>query len=103
MATLRALSEKCYRGAIASRSMAAIVGGYAVAAGCSAGLALALARTGVPAVEAVVAANMVAFLVYTVVALWAFRCASALRVWRRIASLALLLAIATWLLERGQP
>lgn len=103
MGTLRTSSEKYYRGAIASRAIAAIIGGYAMAAGCSAGLALVLARIGMPGVEAVVAANMVAFLVYTVVALWAFRCASTLRVWQRIVSLALLLAIATWLLEQGQP
>jgi len=59
-----------YRASIALRSAVAIAGGYflADAAGRLAALALPL-----PGVDAVLAATMLAFVVYVGVALWAFR------------------------------
>ncbi|OVZ55345.1 hypothetical protein CDO44_24325 [Pigmentiphaga sp. NML080357] len=65
-----------YRASIALRGAVAIAGGYAlaVAVGKLAALALPL-----PRVDAVLAATMLAFVVYAWVALWAFRCASLAR------------------------
>lgn len=84
-----------YRFAVASRIVAAALGGYVLASLASICLAwtLPLARP-----EAVVSSMMLAFLVYLVVVLWCFACRSAWRAWAGILVPGLLLALADGLL-----
>lgn len=69
-----------YRLAILSRAVAAIGGGYALAAGCAAALSLWLAQC-LPRVEAVLAATMLAWLAYVLAAGWAFYARTAWGAW----------------------
>lgn len=80
-----------YRFAVASRALAAVGGGYALACATAAGVGLALARSGSSRVDAVMWATMLAFLAHAIAALWAFGCASAGRAWLGIALPAALL------------
>lgn len=84
-----------YRFAVASRALAAIGGGYALACATAAGVGLALARSGSSGVDAVMWATMLAFLAHAIAALWAFGCASAWRAWLGIALPAALLGALT--------
>lgn len=81
-----------YRWAVASRALAALAGGYALASATAAGVGLALARSGSSSVDAVLWASMLAFVVHAMAALWAFGCASARRAWLGIGIPAALLA-----------
>ena len=69
-----------YRLAIASRALAAVCGGYALAAGWAAALSLGLACC-MPRVEAVLIATMLAWLAYAVAAGWAFYARTAWGAW----------------------
>lgn len=69
-----------YRLGVTSRAMAAIGGGYALAAGFAAALSLALAQC-MPRVEAVLTATMLAWLVYAIAAGWAFYARTAWGAW----------------------
>ncbi|PIF26932.1 hypothetical protein CLU88_1815 [Acidovorax sp. 56] len=60
-----------YRLTIASRTLAAAAGGYAVAAGFAAALSLALAQA-MPRVDAVLTATMLAWLAYAAAVAWVF-------------------------------
>ncbi|WP_263138652.1 DUF3649 domain-containing protein [Pseudomonas sp. RIT-PI-AD] len=87
-----------YRLAVASRSLAAILGGYALATASSLCLALwlPLARS-----EAVLVGTMASFLVYCCAALWAFACRTALSAWIGIGVPAALLGALAWLAKQG--
>lgn len=74
--------------AVASRALAAIVGGYAVAA-LSTG-ALSVYLPGARA-EATLTATMLSFIVYTGVVVWVFAARSAWRAWLGLALPALVL------------
>ncbi|MHC8337621.1 DUF3649 domain-containing protein [Pseudomonas sp. HLT2-19-2] len=67
-----------YRLAVTSRVLAAVLGGYIVAALASVSLSswLPMARA-----EAVVTGMMTSFLVYLVAVLWCFACRSAWQAW----------------------
>ncbi|CAG8870487.1 hypothetical protein PS726_03007 [Pseudomonas fluorescens] len=67
-----------YRLAVASRVLAAVFGGYLVAAlaGVSLSLWLPVSRA-----EAVVIGMMTSFLVYLLAVIWCFACGSAWRAW----------------------
>lgn len=67
-----------YRLAVASRSLAAVIGGYGCAAAFAAALAVALP---LPRSEAVLWGTMLSFVVWSVAALWAFAARSAGRAW----------------------
>ncbi len=83
------------RAGIASRSVAAIAGGYALAATTSSFLALALPMD---RAQAVLTGMLVAIVVCACAALWAFAVRSALRAWIGIALPALAMGAATfWL------
>lgn len=82
-----------YRWAVASRALAATVGGYALASATAAGAGLVLARTGSSGVDAVLWGSMLAFIVHAIAALWAFGCASARRAWLGIGIPAAVLAV----------
>lgn len=69
-----------YRLAIASRAVAAVGGGYALAAGFAAALSLGLAQF-MPRVEAVLTATMLAWVMYAIAAGWAFYARTAWGAW----------------------
>ncbi|GAB2463435.1 hypothetical protein GCM10027082_13840 [Comamonas humi] len=83
-----------YRAAIASRALAAALGGYALAAAATAALTLLLAQS-LPRVEAVVWSTMLAWLLYAMAAGWAFWARSAWSAWSGIALPAAVLALTT--------
>jgi hypothetical protein len=89
-----------YRWAVASRTLAAVFGGYVLSAAFAGALSLALPLAGVPRAEAVLWATLLAFLVHATAALWAFGCASAWRAWAGIGGPTVLCALAVWLLPR---
>ena len=88
-----------YRLAVASRALAAIGGGYALACATAAGVGLALARSGSSGVDAVMWATMLAFIAHALAALWSFGCASAWRAWLGIAVPAALLGALSFALR----
>ena len=69
-----------HRLAVFSRIVAAVLGGYALASACAAGLALLLALA-MPRSEAVLAATMSAWLAYALAIAWCFWARSAWRAW----------------------
>lgn len=74
--------EARYRWSVASRVLAATLGGYAVTALATAVLALLLPRiAGMARVDAVLAATLSNFAIYAGVAMAAFSLRSAARVW----------------------
>lgn len=80
---------------IASRCLAAILGGYALAATTSSFLALALPMD---RAQAVLTGMLVAIVVCACAALWAFAACTAVRAWFGIALPALLMGVGTaWL------
>lgn len=78
MPRLRLSAAVMYRLGVASRSVAAIVGGYVLAALVTMLLSVSLpmARS-----EAVMTATLLSFAVYTCAVLWVFATRSALRAW----------------------
>ncbi len=72
-----------YRLSVASRTVAAVLGGYALSAASTAALAVTLPM---PRAEAVVSATVFSFLVYSGAVIWAFATRSALRAWLGIAA-----------------
>ena len=84
-----------YRWGVASRIIAAVLGGYVLAALSSVSLAwlLPMARG-----EAVVSGMMLSFLVYLVAVLWCFSCRSAGRAWLGLATPGVALALVNGLL-----
>ena len=78
MPRLRLSSGAVYRLGVASRSVAAIVGGYVLAALVTMLLSVSLpmARS-----EAVMTATLLSFAVYTCAVMWVFATRSALRAW----------------------
>ncbi len=91
-----------YRCIVASRALAAVGAGYALACATAAGVGLALARSGSSGVDAVMWATMLAFIAHALAALWAFGCANAWRAWLGIAIPAALLGALTFALQ-GAP
>ncbi len=83
-----------YRLAVASRSAAAILGGYALASATAACLAvwLPLSRA-----DAVIAGQMLAFVAYACAALWVFATHSAWRAWVGVLAPAAVLGLLYWL------
>lgn len=70
--------ELQYRLGVASRAIAAIVGGYAVTALATALLAVILPMV---RIDAVLTATLLSFAIYTCAVLWVFAARSALRAW----------------------
>jgi len=91
-----------YRLAVASRAVAAIAGGYAVAALSAAALALALpAWTGMARSEAVLTGTLASFAVFAGAVMWVFAARTALRAWAGLALSAAVLALPVLLLGGG--
>lgn len=87
-----------YRAKVAARAIAAIGGGYALAAAWAAAGALGFQQLGMVRSDATMAATMSAFVIYAVAALWCFGCASVRRAWIGCAAPAAALALVAWLL-----
>ncbi len=88
-----------YRLGVASRAVAAILGGYAVSALAAAVLALYLPTS---RAEAALTGTMAAFLVYACAVMWVFAARSALRAWLGLCWLALPLgALLLWQYQVG--
>lgn len=79
-----------YRLGVASRCLAASVGGYALASASSAFIAALVPAS--PA-QAAVSGMMLGFVVYVAAVLWVFACASATKAWFGIAGCTLVLAL----------
>ena len=79
-----------YRLAVTSRSLAAVFGGYLLAAMASVCIPLLLP---VPRAEAVISGMMLSFLFYLVAFLWCFACRSAWQAWLGVLVPSLVLAM----------
>lgn len=90
-----------YRWAVAARAVSAIGGGYALAAATASGLGLLFVRLGMFRSDAVLTANMLAFVAAAVAAMWAFGCATVGRAWLGILVPTLGLSALVWLLRGG--
>lgn len=87
-----------YRLAVASRVVAAALGGYALASAAT--VLLALAWPG-PQAQALLWASMLSFAIYSVVVIWVFMARSATRAWGGVVSITAVLAVLAWLLKSG--
>ena len=87
-----------YRLAVASRAVAAIVGGYGLSALVAMALALwlPLARA-----EAVITGTLASFVVYTCAVMWVFAARDAWRAWAGLAAPSALLALLLWFVQRA--
>lgn len=91
-----------YRWSIASRVLAAALGGYALAALLSSALALLLPRvSNASRADAVLIASLLSFAVYTVAALWVFHARSASRAWAGLGLWALVSGLLVLALRSG--
>ena len=99
MARLPLSETTRHRARVASRVLAAALGGYAVMALATAVLALLLPRLGGTRAEGVLTASMLSFVCYASAVMWAFATRSATRAWFGLGALALCLGAALWLLR----
>ncbi|MFC4311148.1 DUF3649 domain-containing protein [Steroidobacter flavus] len=83
-----------YRFAVASRALAAIVGGYALTALAITALAIFLPLS---RAEASMTATLLSFLIYTCVVIWVFATRSATRAWIGIIAPMIVLGALVWL------
>lgn len=83
-----------YRLAVASRALAAILGGYALSAVATALLSVLLP---LPRAEAVITATLLSFVVFCCAVLWVFAARNAWRAWAGLAVPGVLLALGLWL------
>lgn len=87
-----------YRAGVASRAIAAIGGGYAMAALSTAVLALLLPLT---KADAVMASTMLSFTVYACAVIWVFAAPTALRAWIGLVLPAILLGLVLFFSRSG--
>jgi len=90
-----------YRVQVALRAVAAIGGGYALAAASAAAGALGFQSLGLARPDATLTATMLSFVIHAIAAMWAFGCSSAVRAWAGIGLPALALTLFTWLWIHG--
>ncbi|WP_129776739.1 DUF3649 domain-containing protein [Peristeroidobacter soli] len=83
-----------YRLAVASRALAAILGGYALTALAITALAIFLPMS---RAEASLTATLLSFLIYTCVVIWVFATRSATRAWLGIIAPMVVLGALVWL------
>ncbi len=87
-----------YRWAVASRVAAAALGGYALTSAATVVLALLWP---IPRPQAVMAATMLSFTLYTIAVIWAIHTTSATRAWCGMLGGTVLLAVIGWMLGAG--
>lgn len=92
-------TEMRQRCGVAARTVAAIGGGYVLAAVASALLATLLP---LPRADAAVAATMLSFAIYACAVLWVFATRSALRAWAGILIAAASLGMLLWIFRSAQ-
>lgn len=91
-----------YRLGVASRAVAAIAGGYGVAALSAALLALCLPPLfGTSRSEAAMTGTLASFLVFAVAVMWVFAARTALRAWSGLAIAAAPMGLLVFLLTRS--
>lgn len=89
-----------YRWMVASRAVAAIVGGFVLTSLITAVLSLLLPRiTATPRAEAVLIATLISFVFWTCIVLWIFTTRSAKRAWLGVAIPSALLGFAFYALR----
>ncbi|HEY4369153.1 MAG TPA: DUF3649 domain-containing protein [Steroidobacteraceae bacterium] len=86
--------SNAYRLEVASRVLAAIVGGYVLASLATAVLAVVLPM---PRAEATLTATMLSFAIYACIVLWVFATRSVWRVWAGVVVPAVALNALLWL------
>lgn len=96
MAKTQTEDLRAYRWMVASRVLAAAVGGYIVTSLATVVLAWVLRATGSTQAAAVLSATMWSFALYTVTVLWVFCTRSATRAWSGLALAGLVLAVLGW-------
>jgi hypothetical protein len=95
-----AAALRCW--SIASRAVAAIVGGYALVSLINIALPLGLAKIGIEPAQTLFATAMVGFLVYAAIIMAVFHARTSTRAWAAIAVASVPLAVAfVLLLPRG--
>jgi hypothetical protein len=94
-------TEAARRWSIASRVLAASIGGYALTSLLTLALPLALASLGIDPAQALLAATTASFLVYAGIIMAVFHARSAARAWAWLAGGALPLGIVVYLLLPG--
>lgn len=90
--------SRAYRLAVASRVVAAALGGYALTSAATVLLALVWPA---PQTQAMLWASMLSFAIYSVVVIWVFMARSATRAWVGVVSITAVLAALAWLLKSG--
>lgn len=86
-----------YRLAVASRTAAAVFGGYALSAAFAAAFSVWLPRvSSLSRTDAVMAATMLSFIVYAAAVVWVFSCTRAGRAWFGLLAPALILGALAW-------
>lgn len=88
-----------HRWSVAARALAALPGGYALAALLASALAL---LSSAPREEAVAAAALPAYAVHLAAAIWAFWARTAARAWLGVGAPALALALLVWWLRAAR-
>ncbi|ATQ77101.1 iron transporter [Massilia violaceinigra] len=101
---MRLSAPLAYRLGVGSRALAAILGGYLLAAAASALLALLLPRVlGTGRADAVIAATLASFAIYAGAVIWVFAARSAARAWLGMLLPAAGMAAIVYLLYRNVP
>lgn len=95
---MSAVSTATYRWQVASRVLAAAVGGYVLASVCTVLLAL---WWPIPRAQAVLASTMLSFVWYTLAVIWTFSARSATRAWVGLVLAIVLLGLPCWWLLAG--
>ena len=89
-----------YRFDVFARALAAIAGGYALAAGVMAALALAL-KSSAPREEVIMLATLPSFLVWAGAIVWVFSARTAWRAWAGVTIPGAVIAVAVWVSRSG--
>lgn len=91
------------RCSLLSRILAGTLGAYGLTSLATVGLSLLLAQIGMPRAEAVTAATLVSFGIFSITAMAIFHSRSAPRAWGWLATLALSIALAVLPMLLGGP
>ena len=92
----QAALSPAYRWAVFSRVVAAAIGGYALT---SAVTVLLDQVWPLPKAQALLAATMLSFTVYTVVVIWVFCTRTATRAWLGVTAVTAVTAVLAWLIQ----
>lgn len=85
--------------AVASRTIAGTLGAYGLTSLITVALSLLLAQAGMARTEAVIAATLVSFAVFALIAMAVFHAANATRAWLWLIGAAVPIGLAIWVLS----